>query len=88
MSIIRTDVVPTEGPDHFTVHFADKNGDRVSVRVPRALIDKLEPRAGVPYRMRLENNIEAIMEMAQDAYVLGKVKDKMIYLSPDDFGTG
>jgi hypothetical protein len=88
MSITRTNLVPTEGRDHFTVHFANKNGDRVSVRVPRALIDKLEKPAGGTYLMRLEKNIEAIIEMARDAYDAGKAKDKMIYLSADDFGTG
>jgi hypothetical protein len=86
MSITRTRRIPTQGPQHFTIDCTDDNGNRISVRVSYTVIDRLgAPDTGI-YRDRMARHIDEIMTAARTAYDAGKLTDRMIVLSPEDFG--
>jgi hypothetical protein len=85
MPISQTRLVPSQGPQDFTIHCVDHEGDRVSVRVPYTVIDKLEPSGNYSYGSRLERHSGVVMDVARRAYGEGQIRNKMIYLCANDF---
>jgi hypothetical protein len=85
MPLVRTRLAPSPFAQGYTIQCTDEKDERVTVRVSYRVIDKLEAPNARTYFDRLTSHMDTIIAAAQRRHDAGEIRNRMIYLSVDDF---